>query len=94
MKLYRKYFVTAIFLLLIGAVLIPGITSQICQKTDINLTSMGRGWSDNFDSYTTGQFLDGTPDDGGWKGWDDDPQFGAYVVSDQALSTPHSVEIA
>ena len=50
-------------------------------------------WSDNFDSYTLGQFLDGTPDDGGWKGWDNDPAFGAYVVDDQALSSPHSVDI-
>ena len=55
---------------------------------------MVRSWSDNFDSYTDGQFLDGDPTDGGWKGWDNDPTFGAYVVSDQAFSTPHSVEIA
>jgi hypothetical protein len=57
-----------------------------CSTTDVI-------WSDNFDSYTLGQFLDGTPDDGGWKGWDNDPAFGAYVVDDQALSSPHSVDI-
>lgn len=50
-------------------------------------------WSDNFDTYTLGQFLDGTPDDGGWKGWDNDPAWGAFVVDDQALSAPHSVEV-
>ena len=50
-------------------------------------------WSDNFDSYDLGQFLDGTSDDGGWKGWGDDPELGAYVVDDQFRSEPHSVEI-
>ena len=50
-------------------------------------------WEDNFDSYTTGQVLDGTPDDGGWKGWDDNPAAGSTVVDTQAQSTPNSVEI-
>jgi hypothetical protein len=49
-------------------------------------------WSDNFDSYDNNQFLDGGPDDGGWAGWTDDPQWGGYVVDDQALSSPHSLE--
>ena len=50
-------------------------------------------WSDNFDSYSLGQFLDGDAEDGGWKGWDNNPVVGAYVVDDQTLSSPHSVEI-
>jgi len=51
-------------------------------------------WSDNFDSYSLGQFLDGTPDDGGWKIWNGSPDGdGAYVVDNQSLSNPHSVEI-
>ena len=53
----------------------------------------GRSWSDNFDSYVLDQFLDGTPDDGGWKGWDNASAAGAYVVNDYAHSSPHSVEI-
>jgi hypothetical protein len=55
---------------------------------------MNRAWSDNFDSYETGQFLDGDEEDGGWFGWDDDPQFGAYVVDNPVFSEPHSVDIA
>jgi len=56
--------------------------------------STGIAWSENFDSYTLGQLLDGTPDDGGWKLCDCPYQSdGAYVVDDQFLSTPHSVEI-
>jgi len=30
---------------------------------------------------------------GGWKGWDNDPTWTAYVTSDQFLSSPHSVDI-
>jgi hypothetical protein len=51
-------------------------------------------WSDNFDSYTLGQFLDGDPEDGGWEICDCPYQSeGAYVVDNQSLSNPHSVEI-
>lgn len=55
--------------------------------------SASRTWVDNFDTYTNGQLLDGTPDDGGWKGWDNDPQFYGTVTNEQSLSTPHSVKI-
>ncbi len=51
-------------------------------------------WIDTFDSYTDGQFLDGTADDGGWKGWDNDPAYGAYVTSAMSVSSPHSVDIS
>ncbi|MFA5103450.1 MAG: PKD domain-containing protein [Candidatus Thermoplasmatota archaeon] len=50
-------------------------------------------WTDNFDTYTNGQFLDGGADDGGWKGWDNVPASGAYVTNTQPYSTPHSVDI-
>jgi len=50
-------------------------------------------WSDDFDDYSLNQFLDGGPDDGGWKGWDNNPTAGAYVVDNESLSSPHSVEI-
>jgi hypothetical protein len=48
-------------------------------------------WSDNFDSYANDSSLHGQ---GGWKGWDNDPAWTAYVRDDQALSLPHSAEIA
>ena len=48
------------------------------------------GWSDNFDSYATGQSVHGL---GGWKGWGDDPTFTASTTDTFALSAPNSVEI-
>jgi hypothetical protein len=50
-------------------------------------------WSDNFDTYTEGQLLDGTPDDGGWKGWDNVPDAYGTVSSEQARSAPYSDKI-
>jgi hypothetical protein len=47
-------------------------------------------WSDNFDGYANGTDLHGV---GGWKGWDNDPTWTAFVTDDYALSSPHSVEI-
>ena len=81
---------------LIGA----SISINVTSKTNIlpdeiqRFSFSGRGWSDDFSSYTLGQFLDGEPDDGDWKGWDNNPFYGAYVVDDQELSVPYSVEIA
>lgn len=89
---FGKILAIGILILFVGAVITPIISSQTI-KLEKNKSSAGRGWSDNFDSYTLGQFLDGEPADGGWKGWDNDPAFGAFVVDDQALSSPHSVEI-
>jgi uncharacterized repeat protein (TIGR01451 family) len=48
------------------------------------------GWSDNFDSYPTGQNMHGI---GGWKGWDNDPSATAYTTDTLALSTPNSVVV-
>ena len=50
-------------------------------------------WNDNFDSYADGQWLDGGADDGGWKGWFNDPAAGAQVTSAFAHSSPFSVDI-
>jgi hypothetical protein len=47
-------------------------------------------WSDDFDSYATGSQIHGQ---GGWKGWGNDPSFGALASSTQARSAPNSVEI-
>ncbi|HUU99083.1 MAG TPA: hypothetical protein VM487_25395 [Phycisphaerae bacterium] len=48
-------------------------------------------WEENFDSYQNGSSMHGQ---GGWKGWDNDPQWTAYVTDVQARSAPHSVDIA
>ncbi len=55
--------------------------------------TMDRDWSDNFDSYTNGQLLDGTPDDGGWKGWGNVPAAAGMVTDAYAHSAPYSDKI-
>jgi subtilisin family serine protease len=47
-------------------------------------------WSEDFDSYATGQNLHGV---NGWKGWDNNPAFTAFTSDTQARSTSNSVEI-
>jgi uncharacterized repeat protein (TIGR02543 family) len=47
-------------------------------------------WSDNFDSYTLGQRLDGTPDDRGWKGWDNVPAQGGTISNNFSRTSPYS----
>jgi len=96
LKTFKKYMILGLTFVLIGASISISATSKIniLQDEIQNSSFSGRGWSDDFSSYTLGQFLDGGTDDGGWKGWDDNPVYGAYVVDDQELSVPHSVEIA
>lgn len=43
-------------------------------------------WSDDFDSYPTGPL-----DQGGWSGWDGDPNAYGTVSTDQARSAPNSL---
>jgi hypothetical protein len=47
-------------------------------------------WSDNFDSYATGSQLHGQ---GGWKGWFNDPNAGAFTSGAQFASAPNSADI-
>ncbi len=93
----KKTILKTLVIGLITILFISSVTSSAITKTkqinNIKPVSMP-SWSDNFDSYANDQFLDGTPDDGGWKGWDNIPAAGAYVRDDQAYSAPHSVEIA
>ena len=85
--------IVGLIILFVGA----SITSSIGAKiTDIKSNSpvgMTPNWYERFDAYTDGQFLDGTADDGGWKGWDDNPEVGAYATSEYYRSAPHSVNI-
>jgi hypothetical protein len=78
----RKILVIGVLFLFLGA------SATLC-------VSANRAWSDNFDSYTNDQFLDGGAEDGGWEGWGNppDPTCGAYVRDDQFRSGPYSVEI-
>jgi hypothetical protein len=82
-KLFWKTLVIGLIILFIGASALPSVGSQT-QKIDPELNVMKpssmRGWSDDFSAYTLGQFLDGDATDGGWKGWDNDPTYGAFVV--------------
>lgn len=92
-KTILKTLVIGLLTILVISSVTPSASSQIKQTNDIKTLFM-ENWSDNFDSYQNDQFLDGGPDDGGWKGWDNDPAAGAYVRDDQPRSAPHSVEIA
>jgi len=85
-----------VVILFVGASVIPIISAEQVNTVPMATVPVPTGqpfWADDFDNYTLGQYLDGTPDDGGWKGWDNDSQFGAYVSDSQSQSTPHSVDI-
>jgi hypothetical protein len=86
-KNFSKILVIGFMILLLGA-----SVSAYTVKNN-NSTPTRFSWSDDFSAYTLGQFLDGDPTDGGWKGWDNDPTWGAFVVDTQELSVPHSVEV-
>jgi hypothetical protein len=58
-----------------------------------NYSSLGGDWSDNFDNYTLGQELDGDPEDGGWKGWDNNPNYGATIIDSYYHSPSYSVKM-
>lgn len=75
----RKIWLTAVFFLFLGISGTYGANAQF--------------WIDDFDTYTNGQFLNGGADDGGWKGWGDDPSVGAYVTNTQSHTSPNSVDI-
>lgn len=47
-------------------------------------------WSENWDSYPTGQDMNGV---GGWKCWDSNPTWTAFTSGVQVLSSPNSIEI-
>jgi len=73
-------------------------TAAVCEQTENDvktndLVGMAPNWYELFDTYTDGQFLDGTSDDGGWLGWGGAETAGAYVTGDYYRSAPHSVEI-
>jgi hypothetical protein len=68
--------------------------SSVSMKKEV--LPLGRSWSDDFESYTVGQYLDNESDpaDGGWGAWDNDPSYGAYVMDVEAYEGEKSVEIS
>jgi len=92
-KVFIKSMILGVILLCVAASATPSLGAMpktIDQQTP---RAMDVIWSDNFDSYTNGQVLDGTEDDGGWKGWDNSAAAGATVVTTQSRSSPNSVEV-
>jgi hypothetical protein len=67
--------------------------SSVSMKKDV--LPLGRSWSDDFESYEVGQYLENASDpaDGGWKAWDSDPAYGAYVMDLEVYDGEKSVEI-
>lgn len=48
-------------------------------------------YAEHFDAYAQGSDMHGQ---GGWKGWDNNPAFGAPVAAAYARTAPHSVDIS
>jgi len=79
-RISRKILVIGLISLFLGASATIGVSAK-------------GPWSDNFDSYTDGQLLDGTGDDGGWVGWANNPAAYGTVTNDNYHSSPYSVDI-
>ncbi|MCD4702009.1 MAG: hypothetical protein K8S24_09165 [Candidatus Aegiribacteria sp.] len=62
----------------------------VCSALLIIASVASANWSDNFDSYAAGSGLHGQ---GGWAGWENDPQWDAYVVDSLSLSASNSAAI-
>jgi hypothetical protein len=92
-KKFNKTIVMGLIILFVGASVTINLSANENNELN-NPVNMPPNWYETFDIYEDGQFLDGTPDDGGWEGWDGNSTVGAYVTSDVYLTPPHSVEIA
>jgi len=78
---------------IIGVVVFFCLVTSLITSTTGNDNERPPEWSENFDTYSNGQILDGTPDDGGWKGWENNSAYGATVTDTMSHSSPHSVDI-
>ena len=88
-NLNTKILVIGIICLFLGASAVASAKQAKTTNGPI-MKPMNRNWSDSFDSYTNGQLLDGTPDDGGWKGWGNVASAYGTVTDAQAHSAPYS----
>jgi len=83
-----KMIMIAVTGILIGA----SITTAAPQSQKyIQPQSLDIVWEENFDSYDLGSAMHGQ---GGWQGWDNNPDATGYVSDLYAQTSPHSVEIA
>ena len=92
-KILRKTWLIGIVILFVAASVLPTISANVSKADDIKtqpqpLTAF---WEENFDSYDLGSSMH---EQGGWKGWGNDPTWTAYVTDVQARSSPHSVDIS
>ena len=67
-------------------------TSDGCSPVTgcVHASVMGPSWGETFDGYAADSQLIGQ---GGWSGWNDNPDVGALVSTSRALSAPNSVVI-
>jgi len=93
-NILRKTWLIGIVILFVGASVLPSISANINEAGTITRQGQTQSlmvfWEDNFDSYALGSSMHGQ---GGWKGWDDDPTWTAYVSNVKSMSSPHSVDI-
>ena len=86
----RKTWLIGIVILFIGASVIPSLSANEADELTTQPQPLDIYWEENFDSYTAGDGMHGV---GGWEGWENDPAWDAFVTSDQAQSTPNSVDV-
>jgi len=94
--LFHKISVVGLMILFAIAAIIPGVSSTTVKLKENENMPIERGWNDNFENYYVGQYLEDGSDssDGGWKGWDNNFTWGAYVVNSYAYDNEKSVQIA
>ena len=66
------------------------LPAAACVLAALGLPALAVEWSDNFDSYTSGQGIIGK---GGWTGWDGSATVDATVSTAQASSAPNSLQM-
>jgi len=93
-NMIRKTWLISIAILFVVASVLPSISANLEADETILRQAQPKPlpvfWEENFDSYDDGSSMHGQ---GGWKGWDNDPTWTAYVTSAESLSSPHSVDI-
>jgi hypothetical protein len=93
-RISKKILVIGVIFLCLGASAIAG-AKQATKTTVQTPKPLARDWSDGFEAYSLWQLLDGlpSPDDGGWKGWDNVPSAAGQVTNVQAHSGQYSNQI-
>jgi hypothetical protein len=91
-KQLSKISVIGLVVLFVAAAFSSSVGSVSIKK---GVSPINRSWSDDFESYPVGHYLDNAsePEDGGWKAWDSDSTYGAYVMDIEAYDGTRSVEI-